>query len=739
MTALASTPPRSAAPTIRIALIGNPNTGKTTLFNRLTGTRQRVGNYPGVTVEKHAGVLRLDARSASLIDLPGAYSLAAASADERVAIDVLGGRLLDGAKPDVVVCVVDATNLMRNLFLVSQIADTGLPIVIALNMSDAAREQGLAIDAPLLSQRLGMEVVETVATRGTGIDQLKGAIERTIAKPVAATPMKWPPAVDRACDLLCDRFTYAGGETLDRCEALRILFDLDSTLPAQYGLSPQDTAEAIEDARAMLREAGLDPAAAEAILRYGMIGDLLEGVVTRPTERRMTRGETVDRILTHRVWGLIFFVAMMSLVFQSIYTLAVPVMDTIGLAINGLGVLVGGWLSSTPMLQSLVVDGVIAGVGFVLVFVPQILILFFFIALLEDTGYMARAAFLMDKLFSWCGLNGKSFVPLLSSYACAIPGVMAARAIEDRRARLVTILIAPLMSCSARLPIYVLLIGAFIQPAYGAAWAGFVLVAMHFVGLLVAIPAAYLLNRFVVRGTRIPFVMEMPPYRTPQLRDVLWRMWRGGEKFLRRAGTVIFAMSILIWVLGYFPRPPAVEQALVQEVAASRGVDEPAAAAIVADDYQGELAGRLLEQSYLGRIGKTLQPIFDPAGFDWRITVGVVASFPAREVVVATFGILYHLGDNVTDDPEPLENALRASQWSEGPRAGQPVFTPLVAIAIMVFFALCLQCGSTMAVMAREANWGWAIFAFAYMTALAWIAAVAVYQIGGAVFGTGGS
>jgi ferrous iron transport protein B len=388
------------------------------------------------------------------------------------------------------------------------------------------------------------------------------------------------------------------------------------------------------------------------------------------------------------------------------------------------------------MLQSLVVDGLIAGVGGVVVFLPQILILFFFISLLEDTGYMARAAYLMDRLFAWCGLSGKSFVPLLSGFACAIPGIMGARTIDNAKARLTTILITPLMSCSARLPIYVLLIGAFIEPRYGVTVAAGVLFAMHVLGLAVAMPIAWLLNRVFFKTRRTPFVMEMPDYRVPRLRDVVWRMVDRGKDFITHAGTVIVAMSIVIWALSYFPRTGSVAErttaTYVSAVAAERGVSDAQAAELVRSDEA--LAGRLderisgtyLEQSYLGRIGKTVQPIFAPAGFDWKITVGVLGSFPAREVIISTLGITYNLGSDVDEGSVGLIETMQRSTWPDG----SPVFTVPVALAVMVFFVLCLQCMATIAVMGREVGWKWAGFAFAYMTVLAWVGAVATYQAG---------
>ena len=734
-------PPKPPARRSQVALVGNPNTGKTVLFNRLTGARQRVGNYPGVTVERKQGTLMLEDGPISVIDLPVTYSLAADSIDERVVVDVLTGRFEGMPRPDVVVAVLDATNLRRNLFLASQIADTGLPMVLALNMYDAAAAEGLNIDHRQLSARLGVPVVPTVATKGQGIPELRQAIDTALALQPQMRPLRWPDEVTAALGHLRQAIHADTGHSVDDAELCRLLFDQDSAVAERIDWAPAARQRALAEARALLEPTGLQPAQAESILRYRWLDEQLEGVTDSPPRRRARLTESIDALLVHRVFGLVIFVGVMYLVFQAIYAFAVPFMDAIDAAFGLLSTAVGGLLESMPILQSLVTDGVIAGVGGVIIFLPQILILYFFIALLEDTGYMTRAAFLMDKVFSWCGLSGKSFVPLLSSYACAVPGVMAARTIEDPKSRLVTILVAPLMSCSARLPVYVLLIGAFIEPRYGAAWAGAALFGMHFVGLAVAIPVAFVLNRLVLRGGAQPFVLELPPYRRPRLRDVLWRMFERGKVFVVRAGTVIFAMSIVVWALCYFPRPAAVEQQVrqgfIQRVAAEEGLAPAEAEARVDGDLADALAlatdGAYIEQSYMGRLGKFAQPLFAPAGFDWKITVGVLASFPAREVIISTLGIIYDLGGDVDEESADLVATMRAATHADG----STVFTPLVAVAIMVFFALCLQCGATVATVARESSWRWAAFSFAYMTVLAWLGAVAVYQVGTAVFGPG--
>ncbi len=731
--------------TSRVALVGNPNTGKTALFNSLTGLRQRVGNYPGVTVARKSGLLKLPQATVEIVDLPGTYSLAAASLDERIVVDFLSGHLPGVERPDAVICVADATQLKKNLFLVSQVAETGLPMVLVLNRWDAACRQGLEINTHLLSERLGIPVVAAIATQKGGVRNLLPAIEAMLHEPQRMRPITWPDCVDRATAILRSRLPVDLRRTLSEVELHRILFDAKSAVLSRIPWPEEERRRILEEARAEIQRAGYNPMAAEALLHYEHLSAVTEGVISQRGDLQRGPTESIDRLLMHRGWGLLIFLAIMYVVFLSVYTWASPFMDVIEWAKGRVQEAVGPALAGAPILQSLVTNGAIEGVGAFLVFLPQILILFFFIALLEDTGYMARAAFLMDRMFGWCGLNGKSFVPLLSSYACAVPGILATRTIEDPKARLVTILIAPFMSCSARLPVYVLLIGAFIEPRHGSFVASLVLFAMHFVGLAAAIPTAFLFNRVLFRTPSQPFVLELPSYHVPQMRGVLWRMSQSGLEFVKRAGTVIFAITIIVWALLYFPRPTAVEEEATRRFFAREAV---AAAVSPADleaalDREGaqpeglaaglehEIDRAYLEQSFLGRFGRAVQPLFDPAGFDWRITIGVLASFPARELIVSTLGVTYSLGGDVDEADPNLRTALSHTRWPAGSaRAGQPVYTLPVVVGIMVFFALCSQCGATLAVIARESHTGWAVFSFFYMTVLAWLGAVLCYQAG---------
>jgi len=731
-----------AAPTVAapfIALVGNPNTGKSTIFNRLTGLKQRIANYPGITVEARRGEYALGGQKFEVVDLPGAYSLAATSPDERVVIDSLTGQS-GYRRPDVVVCVVDATNLRRNLFLAAQLAEFEMPMVLVLNQWDVALKQGTAIEPKALEDELGVPVLTTNGRSGEGLEKLREAISNSLDHPRFMARTKWRPEVEVAANELRSSLKPLGDE-LGLAEAHRLIFDTNCALRERL-VAPQEAVDsAVQKARTQVRRAGLNPAAAEALSHYGHLDSELGHVLKASRAQLRAGDESIDALLVHRVWGSIIFIAVMWVVFQSVYAWAGPFMDLIDSLTGSLMETISPMLAGTPVFQSLVVDGVIAGVGGVIIFLPQIFILFLFIALLEESGYMSRAAFLMDKLFGWCGLNGKSFVPLLSSYACAIPGVMAARSLEDPKARLTTVLLAPFMSCSARLPVYVLLIGAFIEPIYGTFAAGWTLFAMHFIGLVVALPIVWFLNRIVLRTTPLPFMLEMSSYKIPDMRNVLTKMWEGGREFIVRAGTVILAFSIIIWALLYFPRPQSleaeVEKTFVERQAAEQGVSVAAIQAqLEQEDSQlavqlgNTVDGAYLEQSYLGRFGKTVQPIFAPAGFDWKITVGIISSFPAREVIIATLGIIYNLGPEDDEESGSLRDTMAAETWSSGPRAGEQVFTVPVVFAIMVFFALCMQCGATVAVIAKQIGWGWAAGSFFGMTAVAWLAAVIVYQVG---------
>ena len=733
----------AAEATSTVALIGNPNTGKTTLFNVLTGMSQRVGNYPGVTVERKSGTVNLpDGRRAELIDLPGTYSLAAASPDEIIAVDVL----LDdeeSSRADVILAIVDAGNLRRNLYLVSQILESGRPVVVALNMTDVAVARGIHIDATRLSDRLGVPVIPISAQRRQGIDELRAALADVLAndpdsipdsiyrEPALATlPDGLQAQVQRLVQLTHSNGAHPGTRPLVAAEALRALVDEDGAaekrLVAERG---GDMTRLLAQMRAAVG-ASTPLSALESEARYGWIQQILEGTVGLTEELSASRSDQVDRVLTHKLVGLVFFVGISAVMFQGIYSWSAPLMDIIEGFFGSLGNAVSGVLPEGA-LRSMIVDGMIAGVGGVLVFLPQIALLFLLISILEDCGYMARAALLMDRLLGNLGLSGRSFIPLLSSFACAVPGVMAARTISDRRDRIVTILVAPLMSCSARLPVYVLFIAAFIPDhTILGGWIGLqglTLLAMYSVGAVVAVPVALLLRFTVLRGTSSPFLMELPAYNWPTPRTVLLRVYGSCRAFIVRAGSVILAATIVMWALAYFPRSEAISETFVNERVLVLALPAIEQAAEFERLDRAEAAAHL-EASLLGRAGHFVQPVFDPLGWDWRIGMATLASFPAREIVISALGTIYSLGGDHDENSGDMRRGLQAAVHADG----TPVFTIPVALSVMVFFALCAQCMSTLAVIQRETqSWAWAAFSFTYMTVLAYVSAFGVYRLGG--------
>ncbi|MFO0916855.1 MAG: ferrous iron transport protein B [Planctomycetaceae bacterium] len=717
-----ATPPRQ----LTVAVIGNPNTGKSTLFTALTGIHSQTGNYPGVTVEKKIGRFQHEGCSVTLVDLPGTYSLSPRSLDEMVSVDVLLGRRRDVADIDAVLCIVDASNLERNLYVVSQVLDLGLPVVLVLNMWDVAQHRGVQIDAAELSRRLQLPVVPCEAHRHRQIDEVRSALLRVRDQPVAP-PRAFPPAFYESAQQLAEALRQWGEADFPIPLAERLLLDqrgqIEQDLTARY---PKQLPALLTTLREGLATSGFRIPAAEAKLRYAWVRKLLDGAVAAPKARQVTGSDRLDRFLTHKFWGFAAFSLIMFLIFQAISTGAAPLMELCETVQGFIAEAVGGRLAPGP-LRSLIVDGVIAGVGGVLIFLPQIILLFFFIALLEDCGYMARAAFVMDKLMSKIGLSGKSFVPLMSSFACAIPGIMATRTIENRRDRFVTILVAPLMSCSARAPVYLLMITAFVPPlAWAGGWVtlqGLMLLVMTSLGAFVAIPVAWVLKRTFFHGETPPFVMELPSYKWPSPRIVIQRVWDSAWAFVARAGTLILATNILIWAACYFPEDHAEEERLAAAVDEAQAAKAPELEELVAQHHAE--SERLLEHSYLGRVGKTLEPVFIPLGWDWRIGVGVLASFPAREVIVATLGTIYSLGSDVEAEHEGLHDALKSARWPDG----RPVYTLAVALSVMVFFALCAQCSSTLMIIRRETNsWFWPAFTFVYMTGLAYVAALATFQ-----------
>jgi len=696
------------------AVVGNPNSGKTTLFNVLTGLRQKVANYPGVTVEKKSGqFIGQHGEKIELLDLPGSYSIGAHAPDERITRDVLLDLRQDTPRPERILCVIDASHLERNLYFVTQVLELGLPTIIALNMIDVARAQGTPVNAERLSAELGVPVIPVQATRKETLLPLRLALSR--AEVPHSTWSSEPPAAwTRAADHVASHWPGAhpsADARRPRNPEIRVkaAILLAASEPESEVLG-SELGAGTALAAALSQRTFLDreiPDWRETVvaLRYERIGRLCHAAQGGLTALGDKFTQHLDDLLTHKAFGWIVFFGMMILMFVSIFTIASYPMDWIE---KGFSMVSEGLQGAMPPgdLRDLLTDGVIAGVGGVVVFLPQILILFFFIGLLEDTGYMARAAFLMDRVMSKVGLHGKSFIPLLSSYACAIPGIMSTRTIENPKDRLVTILVAPLMSCSARLPVYALMIAALL-PSESVWSKGAIMMGLYLLGTVAALLFAWLFKKTILKGETPLFLMELPPYRIPSLRQIAVQMWQRSALFLKRAGTVILGISIILWFLATFPKMETKE-----------GAPEPTKT-------------EQLQHSFAGRIGHLMEPAIAPLGMDWKIGIGLVAAQAAREVFVGTMSIVYNVEGGEDEGDGALVQTLRDQKRPDG----SPVFTPLTCLSILVFFVLSMQCVSTLAVVRRETNsFSWPLFQFCYMTGSAYLAALLIYQ-GGRLLG----
>lgn len=795
------------AGTLTIALAGNPNSGKTTLFNALTGLRQKVANYPGVTVEKKTGRCKLtNGQWADVIDLPGTYSLISRSPDEHVAMEVLRGLRKDTRPPDVVIVVVDASNLQRNLYLVSQLIELGRPLVVALNMVDIAQRRGLTVSPENLQIELGVPVIPVVGYKRKGITELKAAVLRAAVAPLPAFEL--PDAMREELLVVGGGLAILDGEegviqnlfsrqgqTEKRGEARSsqppdVAVKQESLAPGAASTSPaldddlapcqprawicqgdpnrrldryqaiaerlligdiapdirliaehEPVASLLSASRERLYALGIDPMQADVEAHYHWIEQVAHrtvaesasmppaaGQLLAETPIRRTLTQRIDAILIHKVWGLLIFAAIMGALFITLFWLAQPIMDAIQAGIKALGLFITTRMTDGP-LKALINDGIFNGVGVVVVFVPQIALLFLFLAILEDTGYLARAAFLMDRLLSKVGLHGKSFIPLLSSFACAIPGIMATRTIENRRERLATILVAPFMSCSARLPVYTLLIGAFFSAeAMHLSESKAVLVksgitlACYALGIVAAALTAWVFKRTLTKGAATSFILELPSYKIPQVSQVARQVLINTKAFLTKAGTTIFCLSIVLWAMAYYPRLPEARRAAI-------------AAATTADDSENAVAAAQSEHSISGHLGHFMEPALRPLGFDWKMGIGLVSAFAAREVFISSMGIVYSVGEVEEGKYADLASAMRNDHYASGPRTGQPVWTPLVAISVLIWFVLAMQCMSTFAVVRRETGgWRWPVFMLIYMNALAYVVCLVVFQVGSRLF-----
>lgn len=699
-------------PSASIAVIGNPNAGKSTLFNRLTGLRQTTANYPGVTVEKHIGTVQLESSAINLIDLPGIYSLDGNSADERIAVDVTLGRVPGTPKPTGLLVVIDATHLYQGLYLLEQLLELQLPTMVALTMIDAATASGISVDVDKLSAALGGVPVHPVSSiTGHGLTDLKQALDTISNLTAPAIPASWPTLSEAAQNL-----TNQLGEGWQRIDVIQSL--LQTNPERQLALTERLGDEQVDAIRADLFK-NAPPAAVEARQRYSWVRQTI-GEVQEQAPLLLKMSARLIR-WSNRPWPatLMFFVLLL-LVFQAVFTWATPLMDAIDAGSSMLGQKLISVLGDNAF-SSFLADGVIAGVGSVVIFLPQILILFLFIILLEDTGYLARTSFLMDRVMRSVGLSGQSVIPMLSSFACAVPAIMSTRVIPDRRDRIATIMAAPFMTCSARLPIYALLIAAFV-PNTSVGWMnlqGLVLFGLYLLGIVGGLGTAFILKSSALKGPKPRFMLALPEFRTPNFQTVAIKLYDRARIFLKRAGTIIFMVAVIVWVLAYFPRMDVdAYNAQINNIESTEHTS-----------HENAAAAAQMSQSFLGRIGRTIEPVFRPLGWDWRVSSAVIAGFPAREVVVAVMGTIYAVGSEA--DNQRLSEKLRAATWPDG----RMIFTLPMVLGLLVFYAWCLQCAATVAAIRRETNtWRWPIFSWFYMTTVGYVGALLVYQLGTRLF-----
>lgn len=713
-----------------IALAGNPNSGKTTLFNQITGAHQHVGNWPGVTVEKKEGRANYNDQEFSVVDLPGTYSLTAYSIEEIVA-----RKFIIHEKPDVVVHVIDAGNLERNLFLTTQLIELQCNLVLALNMSDVIRDKGAKIDIEKLGELLGAPAVMTVGYSGEGVDELmetallvvqgkhpkqrhvnvrygheiEGHIAE-ISKIVEATPLEDVPGPTRLVSLKLIENDQEIIKCVEKNNADALLETAAKTRDHLFGLYKDDP-ETIFTER-----------------RYGFISGILKEVYSEPPLDRISRSDRIDEVLTHKYLGLPVFFLMIWGMFQLTFTVGAYPMEWIEAGVGFLSGMIGTLLSA-GLFKSLLVDGIINGVGSVLVFLPNIFLLFLCISILEDSGYMARAAFLTDRVMHLLGLHGKAFIPMLMGFGCNAPAIMATRTLESERDRILSILINPLVSCSARLPVYILVAGAFFAPES----AGTAIFSIYFLGLFLAILMGRLFSKTILPGEAAPFVMELPPYRFPTTRSLLIHTWDRGKIFIRKMGGVILIGSVVIWFLGSFPQNVTYSQdyegrisSLTQQLETAPSIHAQGSLTENIKQLENQMEAERIEKSYIGHIGRFAEPVFKPLGFDWKGVVALGTGFVAKEIVVSTMGVLYHVGAGENEESKGLQNALRKSGMN-----------PLVAYAFMAFVLIYTPCLGTLAAIRRETNsWKWTFFSVGYTLVLAWVVAFIIVH-GGRLLGLG--
>lgn len=707
---------------INIALVGNPNSGKTTLFNILSHSHEHVGNYSGVTVDAKKASTDWKGYHLNITDLPGTYSITEYSPEE-----LFVRNHIFNDKPDIVINVIDASNLERNLFLTTQLIDMDIKVVIALNMYDELEEKGIDFDYNSLGKMIGIPMIPTVASKGMGLSELQDKIVEVYedADPtVRHIHINYGQEIEGSIRTI-QNVLWKNASVADRFSSRYLAIKLlEGDKNVQNHLNRYENFEEIKQTASdeIERLEQEYSERSETIItdaKYGFIDGALKETL-HYTKVQHKRTKDLDDVLTHKVWGLVIFFAFLFLIFEATFSIGQYPMDWIDAGIGWFGDIVAENMADGP-LKDLLIQGVINGVGGVIVFLPNILILFFCISLMEDTGYMARAAFIMDKLMHRIGLHGKSFIPLVMGFGCNVPAIMATRTLDNRTDRLLTMFITPFMSCSARLPIYILLVSAFFEKNQAL-----VLMGMYLIGIIVAILTALVLNHTRFKKKEVPFVMELPPYRIPTAKSTFMHMWEKGGQYLKKMGTVILGASIIVWALGYFPREVNYTkdyETLIEE--AERKGDD-----LVVEQLELAKEAEHQSNSYIGRIGHVIEPVIEPLGFDWKMGVSLFTGAAAKEIVVSTMGVLYQADREADEESSALCSALQKQTYSSGTKIGQKVFTPLVAFCFMLFALIYMPCIATVVTIARESSWKWALGSALYTIVLAWVITFAVYQIG---------
>ena len=714
---------------INVALVGNPNSGKTTLFNYASGSHERVGNYGGVTVDAKEGVIKQNGYLLKVVDLPGTYSITEYSPEE-----LFVRRHLMDASPDIVVNVIDASNLERNMFLTTQLIDMNVKVIIALNMYDELEQKGMEFRYKELGKMLGIPIIPTIAVKNRGINELIKKITEVYEDhdpDVRQVNINYGNSIEDSISKirqLIEKNKEFAGNFSSRYLAIKLLEGDKTTLQLLNGYPNRNNIAAQAKVEMYKLETEFGESAETIITdaRYGFIEGALRETLIDSTAGLIPKKRDIDHILTHRIWGFPVFIFFMWLMFQATFTLGNYPMDWIDAGVTYLGKLISTTMPAGA-LQDLIVDGILCGVGGVIIFLPNILILFFFISLMEDTGYMARVSFIMDRLMHKIGLHGKSFIPLLMGFGCNVPAIMATRTLENRKDRIMTMLITPFMSCSARLPVYVLIISAFFAKNQGL-----VLFSIYVIGIIIAILVALVLKNTVFSKQDVPFVMELPPYRIPTLKNTTAHMWHKGQQYLKKMGTFILLASILIWGLSYYPRHVKYSNdydAQISSVSADASLTESEKQSVVSD-LELSKASEHQEKSYIGRIGHFIEPAIQPLGFDWKIGISIVTGLAAKEIVVSSMGVLYHAGKDANEKSGSLIEKLQEQKYSSGSLTGQKVFTPLVAFSFMLFILIYFPCVAVIAAIKKESSWKWATFTMFYTTLIAWGVAFTVFQVG---------